>query len=163
MAQGDMPTPARILPWLCAGIRRCGHVTLDTAQGLGQCPCVIVGKHHMRHPTGIIKNLDPRPRDVVHGVRKREGLPQRLAPRLDYRFLTGPACGEMHSVAIRLKPAAQGALPQFARREQPAHAPVGLRELFGEDVQRHDIMTKADNTVPGLLPIHRRHRRHRNA
>ena len=57
----------------------------------------------MRHTTGIIQDLDFRPREIIKRERIR-GIAKIIAPRFEERLLACPLGGQMHGLVIVLQP-----------------------------------------------------------
>ena len=94
----------------------------------------------MRHTTGIIQDLDFRPREII----KRErigGIAKIIAPRFEERLLACPLGGQMHGLVIVLQPCAIRRLTYLTNGKQRAHARAGFRQLLGECGDVNHVMT----------------------
>ena len=95
----------------------------------------------MRHTTGIIQDLDFRPREII----KRErigGIAKIIAPRFEERLLARPFGGQMDGLVIVLQPCTIRRLTYLTNGKQRAHARAGFRQLLGECGDVNHVMTQ---------------------
>ena len=93
----------------------------------------------MRHTTGIVQDLDFRPREII----KRErigGIAKIIAPGFEERLLARPFGGQMDGLPVILLARAVGCLPHLTHGEQRTHARPRLRQMVGECGHIHHVM-----------------------
>ena len=76
----------------------------------------------MRHTTGIVQDLDFRPREII----KRErigGIAKIIAPGFEERLLARPFGGQMDGLPVILLARAVGCLPHLTHGEQRMRDP----------------------------------------